>query len=290
MSTIDPKVETGKFLTKEGASPSKKSRTSKKTEFIIPEEIVKETKTSKSPKSKADEEPGATRIVTEPTSVTIPSKARVFCKLKLKYGGSPTSNVIHKPHHTHQGVLMHEVLAPVSPHSKKRRAEDMANKISKKKKKTKMRKLVIPMESSEVEQVPKTPEHDPLIQPTSPEKTVFIPPEVLSTKLSHEEVRTSYITANVSHTGANVNMGKGDLTKETTHLHKVLQLLFQPTNPPKPNDESENEGGFGSTFEDLAFDEDEGDFPDHMLMSMKQFKIVNKKLNSIIQSQADTGG
>ncbi|CAI9293068.1 unnamed protein product [Lactuca saligna] len=34
-------------------------------------------------------------------------------------------------------------------------------------------------------------------------------------------------------------------------------------------DESENEeGGFGGTFEDLAFDDKEEDFLDHMLMSM----------------------
>ena len=56
-------------------------------------------------------------------------------------------------------------------------------------------------------------------------------------------------------------------------------------------DEYENEEvGFGGTFEDLAFDEEEEeDFPDHMLMSMKQFTILNKKLNSIIQSQDDRG-
>ena len=50
MTTIDPKVETGKLLTKEGVGPSKKSRTTKMTEIIIPEPTVKETKTSKSPK------------------------------------------------------------------------------------------------------------------------------------------------------------------------------------------------------------------------------------------------
>ncbi|CAI9270904.1 unnamed protein product [Lactuca saligna] len=40
----------------------------------------------------------------------------------------------------------------------------------------------------------------------------------------------------------------------------------------------------------MVFYEEEEDFPDHMLMSMKQFKIPNKKLNSIIQSQAVMGG
>lgn len=52
--------------------------------------------------------------------------------------------------------------------------------------------------------------------------------------------------------------------------------------------DNENEG-FGGTFENLVFDEDEADFPDHTLMTMKQSKILNTKLNSIIQSQEDLG-
>ncbi|CAI9276979.1 unnamed protein product [Lactuca saligna] len=132
--------------------------------------------------------------------------------------------------------------------------------------------------------------------------------------------------------GANVIMGEGDLTKETTQpppgtsiiisikpitsnfvslppfiipttsttdsptFQKIIDQPFtsifssQSTDPPKSNVESENEGGFGGTFEDLAVDEEVEDFPDHMLMSIKQFKILNKKLNSIIQYQADVGG
>ena len=55
--------------------------------------------------------------------------------------------------------------------------------------------------------------------------------------------------------------------------------------------ETEHESeGFGGTFENLEFDEEETDFPDHMLMTMKLFKILNTKLNSILQSQADLGG
>ncbi|CAI9261298.1 unnamed protein product [Lactuca saligna] len=272
-------------------------------------------------------------VVPEPTSVTIPSKTGVFRRLKLKYGGSPTSNVVRKPHITHQGVVMREVPAPVSPHSKKRRAEDMAKKISKKKKKTKKRQLVIPTESSKEEEGLETPELEPIIEPTFPEKIVVIQPEVSSTKSSHDDVRTLDINANVSDTGVNVIMGEGDLSKETTQppqgtpitisvepitstfvslppyiipttsttdsptFQNIIDQPFtsifssQSNHPPKANDESDNEeGGFGGTSEDMAFDEEEEDFPDHMLMSMKQFKILNKKQNSIIQSQADMGG
>ena len=49
-------------------------------------------------------------------------------------------------------------------------------------------------------------------------------------------------------------------------------------------------GSFGGTFEEMEFDEEEETFPNYMLMTMKQFKILNKKMNSIIHSQAHMGG
>ncbi|CAI9299849.1 unnamed protein product [Lactuca saligna] len=72
----------------------------------------------------------------------------------------------------------------------------------------------------------------------------------------------------------------------------------QSTDPPTTTSpikdsfmDTENDSeGFGGTFENLEFDDEETDFPDHMLITMKQFKILNTKLNSIIQSQADLGG
>lgn len=51
-----------------------------------------------------------------------------------------------------------------------------------------------------------------------------------------------------------------------------------------------DDGSFGGTFEELEFDPEEEDIPDHMMMSGKQFKILNNKLNTIIQSQADAWG
>ncbi|CAI9286399.1 unnamed protein product [Lactuca saligna] len=97
----------------------------------------------------------------------------------------------------------------------------MAKKISKKKKKTKKRQLVIPTKSSEEEDVPETPEPEPIIEPTSPEKTIVIPPKVLSAKSSHEKVRTLHINTNVTDIGVNVIMGEGDLSKETTQPPQV---------------------------------------------------------------------
>ncbi|CAI9282058.1 unnamed protein product [Lactuca saligna] len=303
MKTIDPKVEIGKLLTKEGAGPSKKSTTSNKNETINPELIIKETNTSKSLKTKVDEvvskavlkpiEP----VVTEPTSVIIPSKTGVFRKLKLKYVGSLTSNVVLKTRLTHQGVLMREVLAPVSPHSKKRRVEDMAKKISKKKK-TKKRQLVIPTDSSEEEQVPESPEPNLLYSLLLLRRLLSYHPKF---RLPNHLMRSYEL-----HTSLQMYLIQVPLF---LYLHSssllLPPLIHQPSktslisplhpsfhlNPPNPNDDSDNEkGGFSDTFEDLAFDEEKEDSPNHMLMSMKQFEILNKKLNSIIQSQADMGG
>ena len=39
----------------------------------------------------------------------------------------------------------------------------------------------------------------------------------------------------------------------------------------------------------MHFDSEEEDIPDHILMSGKQFKVLNRKLNSILQFQADSG-
>ncbi|CAI9276344.1 unnamed protein product [Lactuca saligna] len=89
------------------------------------------------------------------------------------------------------GVLIREDKTLVSPSTKKRRVEDMTKRISKKTKKTKKRQLVIPTAYSEDEEVPETPEAILIIEPSSPEKTIVIPPEVSSAKSLHEEVRTS---------------------------------------------------------------------------------------------------
>ncbi|CAI9285519.1 unnamed protein product [Lactuca saligna] len=76
-------------------------------------------------------------------------------------------------------------------------------------------------------------------------------------------------------------------------INQPITLFFssQSTDPPKSlNDTKIDDGGFGGTFADIEFDPEEEDIPDHMLMSGKQFKILNKKLNYILQSQADARG
>ncbi|CAI9303810.1 unnamed protein product [Lactuca saligna] len=159
------------------AKEDKKSKHGKKNESGSFEKSVKETKPTKSPKKKfvTIEEPIIHEVsianVTpvEPTTVEetqkkeiIPSKTGVFRRLKRKSHHSRKSspNVVRKPQVTHQGVLIHEVQVPVSPSSKKRKAEDMAKHLSKMKKK-KSRKLVITNESTEEDEwILETPDLD----------------------------------------------------------------------------------------------------------------------------------
>lgn len=44
------------------------------------------------------------------------------------------------------------------------------------------------------------------------------------------------------------------------------------------------------SFVDLQFDPEEENVPDEMIMLGKQVKILNSKLNSLLQIQVDTGG
>lgn len=78
-----------------------------------------------------------------------------------------------------------------------------------------------------------------------------------------------------------------------THIisHPFTTLFSsQSTDPPTTTSplkdsfeqtELESEG-FGGNFDNLVFDEEDTDFSDHMFITMKQFKILNTKLNTII--------
>ncbi|CAI9284370.1 unnamed protein product [Lactuca saligna] len=56
-----------------------------------------------------------------------------------------------------------------------------------------------------------------------------------------------------------------------------------------PEDELDDDE-FMVSFADLQFDLEEDNIPDNMPMSRKNFKILNKNLNSLLQIQVDTGG
>lgn len=77
-------------------------------------------------------------------------------------------------------------------------------------------------------------------------------------------------------------------------LQQPITSLFpsQSTEGPKTvhdNDTTED-GEFKGTFVDIEFDLEEENIPDHMLMFGKQFKILNRKLNSLLQLQTYAGG
>ncbi|CAI9294570.1 unnamed protein product [Lactuca saligna] len=282
----------------------KKSKKSKKVAPTSPKQKTKGSKSSKSPKKQTEnvevtvDETHVIEPIMEETqeNVIIPSKTRMFRRIKMKSTHkrkSSSQTMVRKTQITHQGVLIRELLVPVSPGSKKRVAEDIAKHLSqpKKKKKTKKtRKLVLSTVSREEdERIPETPEFTPINTSSILEKTVIIPPEVSIVESIFEEVRTSYIPTHVSDMDANVNMGKGGskdadqgpiiypvtptstipLTS-TTVLPTFEHIISQPftsifpsqsTDTPKPSSPTETDNeGFGGTFKNLEFHEDEEEF------------------------------
>ncbi|CAI9302352.1 unnamed protein product [Lactuca saligna] len=185
---------------------------------------------------------------------------------------------------------------------------------SKKKKTNKAQKIVLSSESTEEdEHVPETPYVTSILRSSIPETTVIFTAEVSIPKSLVEEVRTSGLGENVSKDAAQgpfistpfetfVSVPPTSTIPPTSTtisptfehiLNHTITSMFssQSTDTPKPTSPTETDHeGFGGTFEDLEFQDDKEDFPDHMIMTIKQYKILNQKLNSIIQSQADLGG
>ncbi|CAI9303286.1 unnamed protein product [Lactuca saligna] len=252
-------------------------------------------------------------------NVVIPSKTGMFRRIKMKSKHkrkSSSQKLLRKPQLSHQGVLFCEVPVPVSPASKKRAGEDMAKHLSQPKKKNtkKAREIFSSSESTEEdERVPETPEITSILTSSILETTVIIIPEVSIAKSIFEEVRTSGLGENVSKDAdqgpfistpfeslvsitptSTIPLTSTTISPTFEHiLNQPITSMFssQSTDTPKPTSPTETDHeGFGGTFDDLEFHDEEEDFPYHMLMTMKQYKILNQKLNSIIQSQADLGG
>ncbi|CAH1421575.1 unnamed protein product [Lactuca virosa] len=108
-------------------------------------------KSTKSPKKPETVEVNVSTVVIKPVepvddtvvAENIPSKSGDFRRLKKRTRGSRKSSDgvlksspsnVRKPQLSHQGVIFREVPVPVSPLSKKRRAEDVAKPNLKKKK------------------------------------------------------------------------------------------------------------------------------------------------------------
>ncbi|CAI9261626.1 unnamed protein product [Lactuca saligna] len=275
LQSIDTTVVTGVLHEEEKKKPKK----SKKIDGGSSEKVVKAEKKKKNPVVTADTVEEVSSILTSvvdtpiieasPSTETIPSKTGVFRHIKIKR----KSQLVKKTQVTHQGVTFREIPAPVSPSSKKRRAEDLANFLKK--------NQIL----EEVEQVPET------LEIKLQEEAKTSPPVGLSKAAVSKPLEISSLPQVTSTTNSPTFQFIMDQPFTTI-------FSTQSTDPPHPSSpidetvaadvETDNEG-FGGTFEALHFDQAEEDFPDHMLMTMKQFKILNSKLNSILQSQADVG-
>ncbi|CAH1444595.1 unnamed protein product [Lactuca virosa] len=117
LETINPDDGSGKLLPKETTGPSKKSRKSKKDVTITPEKPVQEPKKKTSPPKQTKADAQVSTVVVDP----------------LSDGSFKSSSMVRKPYLNHQCIFIRKVPAPVSPSSKKRRVEDVATHISKKK-------------------------------------------------------------------------------------------------------------------------------------------------------------
>ncbi|CAI9272039.1 unnamed protein product [Lactuca saligna] len=171
--------------------------------------------------------------------------------------------MIRKPHVTQKGVVLREILVPVSTSSKKRRVEDVANHISKK---TKKRKSIL-QEDEEDKVVLDSPIgnvssssvktstvntstlHVNSTKILTPTQTSVIPPEVSLTKPFTGEFRTSDILTHVSNTDVNVNICEGFSNKEnpvsTQGAMKKVVEWYQSLLPKFDEKAANDIGSFG---------------------------------------------
>ncbi|KAL7609165.1 hypothetical protein Lser_V15G10960 [Lactuca serriola] len=226
---------------------------------------------------------------------------------------------IRKAEVSSKGVTIRSILAPVSPGKKRQRAEDVAKNMQRTL--VKRRKMVIRNASSDEEVVPETPPVTSMVNVslsmilTSQISTTIPqtkPLEIVLPKSVSEEVPISDTVVNVSDTGTPIlsvaptiqtslpiSLHVTTLSNTSSIFEHALQnpftTLFPSQSPENPQpsqqlSDTEVEGGaFGGVLDDIPFDSDEEDIPDHMLMTGKQFKILNQKLETIIQTQADSG-
>ncbi|CAI9283126.1 unnamed protein product [Lactuca saligna] len=76
-------------------------------------------------------------------------------------------------------------------------------------------------------------------------------------------------------------------------IQQPITTLFRSQSIEEPqfvNDDDMDGGGFMGSFSEIQFNSEYENIPDHMLMSGKQFKILNRKVNSLLQLQANVGG
>ncbi|KAL7605237.1 hypothetical protein Lser_V15G14681 [Lactuca serriola] len=192
MKTFNPDVQTGVLLEVSRESSKKKKKTQK-------EEKLQSSKVSQAERVEKEEFSHKTK------KEIIPSKSGVLKKLRKSSQTTTTSPTIRKTGVSSKGAAFRNVPAPVSPGSKRKRAQEVAKHITQKL--YKKRKMIIRNESSDEEVVPETPPVSistvvtvslPIISQIS--TTTSIPLKVVTNKPVSEEVPTSLpiSSANVS--------------------------------------------------------------------------------------------
>ncbi|KAL7601611.1 hypothetical protein Lser_V15G20875 [Lactuca serriola] len=97
-----------------------------------------------------------------------------------------------------------------------------------------------------------------------------------------------FIVPNTSHIPSSTHSPTFD-----TIMQQPITSLFASQSTKEPitvHDDETDDAGFVGSFADIEFDPEEENIPNNMLMSGKHFKILNRKLNSLLQLQADAGG
>ncbi|CAI9271862.1 unnamed protein product [Lactuca saligna] len=221
---------------------------------------------------------------------------------------------------TRQGVLIREVPLPVSPTSKKQFAVNMSKKISKKRQKFIIEdsqedivvsksplhetNILSPQKNSQVKSnleetrnsggnvetsiVDTTTNLGESTKVLTPEQTVVMPP-VVSNENPKDQGNSILIIS------PSFNTSTVSTTPTVTHsqtfaniLNKPITSLFssQSTDPPITREEEEDtnddDNEFDGTLSNIEFVPKEENIPDNMLLTDKQFKILNRKLNLIL--------
>ncbi|KAL7595681.1 hypothetical protein Lser_V15G29838 [Lactuca serriola] len=235
LRNIDTADQTG--VLPDVATPSKKKKVSKKS-----------AKGSSSP-TVQDEVIPTEETLSKSKKEILPSKSGVLKQIR-------------KAEVSSKGVTIRSIPAPVSPGKKRQRAEDVAKNMQRTL--VKRRKMVIRNESSDEEVVPETP----------PVTTMEVP-------ISDTIVNISDTGAPILSVASTLQTSLPITTLSTTSsifyhaLQNPFTTLFpsqSPENPPPSQQMSDTEvegGAFGGILDDIPFDSDEEDIPDHMLMTGK---------------------
>ncbi|CAH1416916.1 unnamed protein product [Lactuca virosa] len=186
---------------------------------------------------------------------------------------------IRKPQFNRKGLLFHEVYVLVSPASHKRQALDMAQKLQKKKRKSAVQFEIFTVETdhdgdserSDIrieDSVIGSPQRD------SPQVEFRALPPISS------PITTSVPVSTISPT-------------YSTIMHEAIITLFSSQSTEAQimiHDKEPNNDEIMVSFADLQVDPGEENVPDNLIMSGNQLKILNSKIHSLLQIQADTGG